>query len=336
MLEKSTYYPGQKSKEEVIMFIRRHKIAYVKWVFILFVMFLVPAVFLPILISNGSVVFTDSNKYWYLIVSSAYAMTILAVFLTSWIDFYLDVTIITKEHLINIRQDDLFTRSVAEQSLLRVQDVSARMEGFWQTFFRFGTVYVETAGEQPNFRMVNIPNPHVVASTIMQIHEELIEEHELGEEITNGIGMDLIKPIKNKSKIDNESQKTASRYRNQAVEIEPSGEEKIITIQKPQPGTETKEAKDNAQKIEMIDNLLEKKKKAETEQFQIEKSWIAQEPKYKVESMKKNKKEAKKSGEIDKTKPKDKQIIDQDKPVFSKTSNNEVEGEIKEGEEVKF
>ena len=215
MLEKNNYYPGQKSQEAIVLFIRRHWFAYIKWALLFFIL----TVVIIILYASNIITITDGNKYFFVLGTSACFLFLLALFLTTWTEFYLNVTIITREHLIHIRQSELFTRSVAEQSLLRVQDVNSKISGFFQTFFRFGTVYVETAGEEPNFTIVDIPKPHIVASTIIQIHEELI-----GEKQKQGV-VDKAGEIQIKTD-------TPKKVKNIPKPID-SNNTKIISIQKP-------------------------------------------------------------------------------------------------------
>lgn len=192
MLEKSHYFPGQESREEIILFLRRHWVAYFKWIIILALLIIVPSVLFIFGLSSGDLVINESNDFFFLIIITIYILFILALFITTWIDYYLDVTIVTREHLVNIKQNELFSRSVAEQSLLRVQDVSSKKVGFFQTYFNFGTVLVETAGEMPNFTMHNIEDPNLVARTIMNIQEELLQRHELEGTLGEELGMETL------------------------------------------------------------------------------------------------------------------------------------------------
>jgi len=150
---------------------------------------------------GGIFYYSVTSKYFIITFLSAYYLFTIAFFFTTWIEWYLDVTIVTKGHLINIRQDELFSRKVAEQSLLRVQDVSSKINGFFESIFHFGTVFVETAGEQPNFKMINIPNPTVVASTILKLHEELVENFNDDENFSEGAGVDSVEPSKKDEKV---------------------------------------------------------------------------------------------------------------------------------------
>jgi len=191
MLTKGNYFQGQERDEKVVLFIRGHWMGFVMWIMIIIIMFIMPVALVYFYSGNSPSMFTGINRSFLIVGISGYILITLAVFLTAWIAYYLNVTIITPEHLIDIKQKGLFNRKVSEQSLLRVQDVSARITGVFQTFFGYGTVLVETAGEAPNFDMYNIPHPNRVANTILMLHEKLIEESGSDKsDLADGIGLE--------------------------------------------------------------------------------------------------------------------------------------------------
>jgi len=204
MLAKGNYYPGQSAEEEVLLFVRRHKFTFWwPWGVLIIVMILSwlgILIYFLVSLGTGSLAAAISARL-FLVCISSYFLVILAVSLTSWMSWYFDITIVTRTHLVDINQKGFFSRRVAEQSLLRVQDVSAKMTGFWQTWLRFGTVFVETAGESPNFIMNNIPRPNIVANTILKLHDELIAKGGYEGMMGDGVG-DLAYEIpKHKKKI---------------------------------------------------------------------------------------------------------------------------------------
>lgn len=178
MLSPGHYYPEQAAAAEpVVLFVRRHWFAFVGWALLIAVMALVPIPVLVIVGSTlGSASASASVRALVVFGISMYLLMTLAIFLVAWIDFYLDSTIVTEKRLVDVHQNGLFNHRVSEQSLLKVQDVTVRVRGPWQTFFQFGTVYVETAGEAPNFEMNNLPHPHHVANTITELHNRLLEQ----------------------------------------------------------------------------------------------------------------------------------------------------------------
>lgn len=202
MLAKGHYYPGQSTEEDVLLFVRRHKFTFWwPWGVLILVMmmsWLGILIYFLVGIGTGTLPFAVSPRF-FLVCISSYFLIIMAVALTSWMSWYFDITIVTRTHLVDIHQKGFFNRQVSEQSLLRVQDVSARMTGFWQTWMRFGTVFVETAGESPNFIMHDIPRPNIVANTILKLHDELIAKGGYEDMIVQGVG-DLGYEIPNQKK----------------------------------------------------------------------------------------------------------------------------------------
>lgn len=209
-LTKGNYFPGQKRTERVVRFIRRHTVSYVPWVSSVVILCILPwililifnAVGFPIvetLYSYSNITFGEKiTNNITIIIFSIYYQFLIAYSLKMWIDYYLDVIFITPEHLVNIQQIGLLNHKVAEQSLLRVQDVTARISGFWQTFFRYGTVVVETAGDEPNFLMKDIPKPNDIANIVLKLHEEMVEHGGLEDELMEGIGGERSKPAAEK------------------------------------------------------------------------------------------------------------------------------------------
>lgn len=182
MLTREQYFPGQSSEEQVALFIRRHWMAFIPWGLAVVLLTIAGFIMSIVLwnISSGAVGLSQIELRVVTIIGTAmYFLSILFGFIRSWMGYYLDVTIVTERRLIDIEQEGVFHRSIAEQSLLRVQDVSARQRGFFEHWFNFGTIYIETAGEQPNFELHNIPRPTEIAKTILNLHERIIHGHGL-------------------------------------------------------------------------------------------------------------------------------------------------------------
>ena len=80
--------------------------------------------------------------------------------------------IMTDMHLIQIVQNGLFGRSVSQLSIAKVQDVSASRRGFFATMLDYGSIEVETAGEDDNFVFNFAPHPQQLADECLSIHEK--------------------------------------------------------------------------------------------------------------------------------------------------------------------
>ena len=164
--------PGKLPGETIIKILRKDG-------FILFkkIILLVILVSLPILVGLIMINFypnlLDGEISYPLIVSavSGYALFIWLFLFFSFIDYYLDIWIITSERIIDVRQEGFFSRTVSELKLFQIQDVTSELKGFFQFIFRYGNVHVQTAGEVQRFAFSEIDNPEAVRDIIIKLAE---------------------------------------------------------------------------------------------------------------------------------------------------------------------
>lgn len=168
-LNKNCSFHGQDADEEILYVIHRH------WFNILsqFVPF-----FIGLFLLIGSFVFF---KVFSLETSQSISQpiflfieSILLIFLwifgfLVWIDYYLDVWIITDKRIVNIEQKGLFVRNMSEIFLFRIQDITSEVKGFFPSILDFGDVYVQSAGERERFQFHKIPNPYKIKDIIMDM-----------------------------------------------------------------------------------------------------------------------------------------------------------------------
>lgn len=103
---------------------------------------------------------------------SLYYLFIWLFFFYSFLDYYLDIWIVTNYRIINIEQNGLFDRIISEQKLYRVQDVTSEIKGIIPTFFDYGDVYVQTAAEKERFIFKQIPHASEVRKKILALAEQ--------------------------------------------------------------------------------------------------------------------------------------------------------------------
>ncbi len=101
-----------------------------------------------------------------------YLLMLWISFFVRWTDFMLDTWILTNERLVDIDQQGLFTRRISTLSLDRIQDVTTFESGLVDTFFKIGTVVIQTAGEEREFIIPSARNPQRIKELIMQSYQE--------------------------------------------------------------------------------------------------------------------------------------------------------------------
>jgi len=93
------------------------------------------------------------------------------LFYYAFLDYYLDVWIVTNYRVIGVEQKGLFNRTVAEYKLFRIQDVVAEQKGFFATLVNYGEIHIQTAGEQQVIKFKQVPSPNHVARELIRLVE---------------------------------------------------------------------------------------------------------------------------------------------------------------------
>ncbi|MGB0757515.1 MAG: PH domain-containing protein [Patescibacteria group bacterium] len=163
-------------REEVLILLRRDSWVLIRMVFFYGTLLLAPILLFVILQLYATAWLSEqwSDQVFQIILVlsvSLYYMFVWVFFFRSWLDYYLDVWFVTNERVVSIEQQGLFSRSIAEQKLYRIQDVYAEVRGVVATFFDFGNVTIQTAGASEFFIFKEIPRPHQVARNIAKLAE---------------------------------------------------------------------------------------------------------------------------------------------------------------------
>lgn len=81
---------------------------------------------------------------------------------------------VTNKNVIQVLQGGLFNRKISQISLANVEDVTSVQTGVLAQIFGFGTVKVETAGEQANFVFNYAPQPARIAKIILNAKDDFL------------------------------------------------------------------------------------------------------------------------------------------------------------------
>jgi uncharacterized membrane protein YdbT with pleckstrin-like domain len=175
------HFPTQRPGEHVILFLRRHWSVLAKQVSHVLLLFLIPPVALGVIYATIPFDMAPGTVAYVAVIeglSIYYLFTLLAYF-HGFIDYHLDIWIVTDQRVISIEQQGLFNRVISELNIGRVQDVTSEMKGKVQTFLHFGQVRIQTAGEEEHFVFEQVPQPDQVARVILQVHDRVAKTQEL-------------------------------------------------------------------------------------------------------------------------------------------------------------
>lgn len=163
--------PNQLPDEQVVKIIRKD-------FFIMFKRILAFLFLLSILIGFGTYAYASNPEVVYdvyfpvmILAASVYLLFIWLFFFFTFIDYYLDIWIITNERIINIEQKGFFSRTISDSRLFRIQDVTSEVKGVFPTIFDYGDIFIQTAGEKNRFNFSQVPDPNSIRDIIIRLAE---------------------------------------------------------------------------------------------------------------------------------------------------------------------
>jgi hypothetical protein len=176
------FLPSPLPDEKIIFYLRRHWFIFARQVCLYVILLTAPVIAAPLVLKflpslwdrlfNGAL-----TEVLATLAISLYFLAVWLFFWNAWVDYYLDVWLVTNERVVLLEQRGLFNRTVAELRLSRVQDVAAQTKGLASTIFNFGEVRVQTAGEQNNFVFHQVAQPYEVAEKVMRLADDWKHSH---------------------------------------------------------------------------------------------------------------------------------------------------------------
>lgn len=88
-----------------------------------------------------------------------------------------NVILVTNEKIAQVLYHNLIHRTISQLSIGDIQDVTVRQNSLFARLFKYGTLIIETAGEQQNLTFTYVPMPYEAARGIVGAHELNLKEH---------------------------------------------------------------------------------------------------------------------------------------------------------------
>lgn len=122
-----------------------------------------------------TVIQDQSAAFWVAASLSLFAFLFAGLVLTiSTYIYKQNRIIVTDRNITQILQYGLFSRKISQLNIVNVEDVTSEQRGVMQTSMNYGTLKIETAGEQANFIYDYCPNSGNVAKIILDARERML------------------------------------------------------------------------------------------------------------------------------------------------------------------
>lgn len=168
-----SYFVHEKLNEHIVYELRRHWITFLPRIVMFLFMLLVPVVVYFLVQKLFPDLLTGPISYPLTVLfGSVYGLFSLLFFYFQFIDFYLDLWIITNDRIIDIEQRGLFDREIGELELLNIQDATSDVRGFFPTIFHYGNLTVATASSTQSIIFRQIPRPDFIRQELIRLSDE--------------------------------------------------------------------------------------------------------------------------------------------------------------------
>lgn len=157
-------FAAQEKDEQILLFLRRHFITNTPWVIIGLFLIVLPML-LPFLFTLTGFLLTLPQNLTILFIAFYYLIVFAYLFI-NFISWFYNIGLITTKRVVDVDFSDLVYHNVAATKLNLIQDVDYTQVGVLPSLFNYGDVFVQTAGDKPNFDFLAVPNPSKAAHII--------------------------------------------------------------------------------------------------------------------------------------------------------------------------
>jgi len=164
--------------EHHIMTVHQHIFILLKYYF--FAIIACSLFFVSAIVLFNTSVSLDSSKTQVALLSVGVLTTLVFVIITYVISmaYKLTALVITNHSVLQILQSGLILHKVSRLSMADVEDVASEQGGILARIIGFGSLTIQTAGEQPNFIFKYCPKPTAITEIILKARQQYIETGE--------------------------------------------------------------------------------------------------------------------------------------------------------------
>ena len=157
-------FQTQGDGEEVILVVRAHPITQIGW--------LINSLFILVFLLALDYFFSFFLTPFQSLFAFTFSLTIVVSY--AWLNilnWFFNVGIITNERVVDIDLHSVIYKEITDARLERIQDITEKAGGFFESFFDYGHLYIQTAGGEQNIEFDSIPYPARVVKIIHELTE---------------------------------------------------------------------------------------------------------------------------------------------------------------------
>lgn len=163
-------FESQEDQEAVILFLRQHPIVMIPWMAISLFMLALPSVF------SFFPPYASLPGNYQLVVTLGWYLFVFGYALSKFMGWFFNIYIVTDERVVDVDFVNILFRKISTAKIDEIQDVNITSSGALETFFGYGSIFIQTAAEVSEFEFLAIPKPDQVGKILNQLIDQ--EEQE--------------------------------------------------------------------------------------------------------------------------------------------------------------
>lgn len=149
----------QETDEEVILVLRAHPITLLPWI--------INGIILFILLILANIIFGSFfSPAQFFLLNFTLTIFILSYLWFNFLSYFFNVGIVTNKRVIDIDYSAVIYREVTQADLDKIEDITAKSGGYFQSLFDYGNVFIQTAGTEVNIEFLKVPKPSQVVGIV--------------------------------------------------------------------------------------------------------------------------------------------------------------------------
>jgi hypothetical protein len=161
-------FANQEDGEQIILFIRRHFITNVPWILFTLLLLILPLVVIGLFRFSNLSLFAIP-PHFVAVLLGFYYLIVLNNALVNFIVWFYHVGIVSEKRLLDLDVYNVLNHHLAETNVIDIVDVSYAQRGFFQSFFNYGDVPIQTEAIKANFEFEECPRPAEVSDIITDL-----------------------------------------------------------------------------------------------------------------------------------------------------------------------
>ncbi len=163
-------FRDQDPDETVKLFLRRHLITNIPWVVITVLLLFVPLL-IPPLLSTFAIRLTAVPQSIIVVLLLFYYIIVFGYGLVNFVTWFYNIGIVTDKKVLDADFSNVMYKNISVTSIQDLADVDYTQQGFLQTFFNFGDVFMQTEAIKQNFEFEKVPQPARITHILLDLIE---------------------------------------------------------------------------------------------------------------------------------------------------------------------